>query len=449
MLARSAPGPALYQEAASLYQTPQSCYSLQLYNGPFSSSPLLTSRQSAIMSYSYSITSGPSMITRQSRSYTSSAAPKAHSVSGYSLRGSPRISSTTMRTVSSGFGGGYGAGYGYASGGFDLSNAVDQSSVHLNEKATMQNLNDRLASYLEKVRSLEAANAKLEIQIREYYEQKGPAAQRDYSNYWDIINDLKAKINAANTHNASILLQIDNSKLAADDFKTKYEHELMMHQSAEADIANLRRLLDQTTLTKADLEMQIEGLQDELAYLKKNHAEELAALRTQLTGTVNVEVDAAPQQDLNKVLEEIRAQYEAITDKHRRDQECWFNEKTVTLSKEMAVSTETIQTSKTEINDLRRTMQGLEIELQSQISMKGALENTLADTEARYSHMLAGFQNTINMLEGELGNVRTSIEQQGMEYRMLLDIKTRLEQEIATYRSLLEKEESRPISTGK
>lgn len=55
--------------------------------------------------------------------------------------------------------------------------------------------------------------------------------------------------------------------------------------------------------------------------------QELAALRSQLTGTVNVEVDAAPQQDLNRVLEEIRAQYEAITDKHRRDQEAWFNDK--------------------------------------------------------------------------------------------------------------------------
>lgn len=57
--------------------------------------------------------------------------------------------------------------------------------------------------------------------------------------------------------------------------------------------------------------------------------------------------------------------------------------------------------------------------------------------------MLAGFQNQINMLEGELAQVRASIEQQGRDYNMLLDIKSRLEQEIATYRSLLETEESR------
>lgn len=55
-------------------------------------------------------------------------------------------------------------------------------------------------------------------------------------------------------------------------------------------------------------------------------------MRSQLTGTVNVEVDAAPQVDLNKILDEIRQQYEAITDKHRRDQEAWFNDQVKLIS---------------------------------------------------------------------------------------------------------------------
>ncbi|XP_045071383.1 keratin, type I cytoskeletal 13-like [Coregonus clupeaformis] len=401
--------------------------------------------------------SGGSNIISSRVGYVSSA-PKAFSVYGGGSGGGTRISSSSVRSVSSGYGGGAGFGGSYGSGGggygsrggggFNLSSTLDGGTIHLNEKATMQNLNDRLSTYLDKVRSLEEANSKLEIQIREYYEKKGPAAERDYSKYWAIINDLKDKINGATCNNANILLQIDNSKLAADDFQTKFEHELMMRQSVEADIANLRRLLDQTTLTKADLEMQIEGLQDELAYLKKNHIEELAAMRAQLTGTVNVEVDAAPQQDMSRMMEEIRTQYEGIIDKHRRDQEAWFNDKSANLSKEVATSTEIIQTTKTEINDLRRTVQGLEIELQSQHSMKAAMENTLRETEGRYSAMLSGYQNQIDMLEQELNRVRQSIETQGHDYKMLLDIKSRLEQEIATYRGLLEGEESRPVGSG-
>lgn len=42
---------------------------------------------------------------------------------------------------------------------------------------------------------------------------------------------------------------------------------------------------------------------------------------------VNVEVDAAPQQDLARIMEEIRQQYEGITEKNRRDMETWYKGK--------------------------------------------------------------------------------------------------------------------------
>ncbi|MBO8794284.1 hypothetical protein INO28_13895, partial [Staphylococcus aureus] len=107
--------------------------------------------------------------------------------------------SSLSRSYSSGSTG-YGAG-------FHLSDAIDVSA---NEKATMQNLNDRLASYLEKVRSLEKANADLELKIRQFLDSKATPNARDYSAYYATISDLQAKILHATGVNGGIYLSIDN-----------------------------------------------------------------------------------------------------------------------------------------------------------------------------------------------------------------------------------------------
>ncbi|NXW86095.1 K1C14 protein, partial [Alopecoenas beccarii] len=87
-------------------------------------------------------------------------------------------------------------------------------------------------------------------------------------------------------------------------------------------------------------------------------------------------------------------------------------------------------------------VQGLEIELQSQLSTKAGLEASLRDTEARYCAQLAQIQALITGLEEQLSELRSDMENQNHEYRMLMDIKSRLEQEIATYRKLLEGQDS-------
>ncbi|KAG8429762.1 hypothetical protein GDO86_007067 [Hymenochirus boettgeri] len=351
----------------------------------------------------------------------------------------------------SSFGGSYGGGLGAGAGSgaaFGSAGGFGGAAASLNfagnDKQTMQNLNDRLAAYLDKVRALETANNDLEGKIREWYDKQLKmgigAGIKDYSKYFETINDLRNKILSATIDNSRVVLQIDNAKLAADDFRLKYENELALRQSVEADINGLRRVLDELTLTRGDLEIQIESLGEELAYLKKNHEEEMSIAKSSAAGQVNVEMDAAPGVDLTKILNDMREDYESLAEKNRRDAEQWFNQKSGELRKEISVGVEQVQTSKSEISELRRTLQSLEIELQSQLAMRKSLEDTLSEVDGRYGAQLQQIQLSIRSLEEQLIQIRSDMERQNMEYNQLLDVKTKLEMEIETYRRLLEGE---------
>lgn len=55
--------------------------------------------------------------------------------------------------------------------------------------------------------------------------------------------------------------------------------------------------------------------------------QELRQLQSQTTGDVSVEVNAAPGQDLTKILNDLRNEYEQIIEKNRREVEQWYEVK--------------------------------------------------------------------------------------------------------------------------
>ncbi|XP_034363761.1 keratin, type I cytoskeletal 16-like isoform X1 [Arvicanthis niloticus] len=336
------------------------------------------------------------------------------------------------------FGGGLGGGFGGGLGGF--AGGLGDDLLVGSEKVTMQNLNDRLATYMDNVHALEEANRDLEVKIRDWYQRQRPSEIKDYTPYFKTIEDLKSKIVAGTQENAQTSLQIDNARLTADEFRLKFDNELFLRQSVESDIQNLSKVLDDLGLSRDDLEMVIQNLMEDLASLTRNHEEEMIALRGQTGGDINVEMDAAPGVDLSRILNEMRDQYEQMAEKNRRDVEAWFLSKTEELNKEVASNSELLQSGRSEVSELRRVFQGLEIELQSQLSMKATLENSLEETKGRYCMQLSQIQGLISSVEEQLAQLRCEMEQQSQEYNILLDVKTRLEQEIATYRSLLDSE---------
>uniref|UniRef100_A0A2I3HVJ0 IF rod domain-containing protein n=1 Tax=Nomascus leucogenys TaxID=61853 RepID=A0A2I3HVJ0_NOMLE len=281
---------------------------------------------------------------------------------------------------STNFWGGLGSG-GLAAG---MAGGLQRIGGIQNEKETMQSLNDCLASYLHRVRSRETENQKLENKIWEPMEKKGPQV-RDWGHYFKTIEDLRAQIFANTVDNACIVLQINNARLAADDFTVKYETGLAMRQSVESDIHGLRKVINDTNVTRLQLETEIEAFKEELLFMKKNHKEEVKGLQAQIASSrLTVEVDAPKSQNLAKIMADIQAQYKELARKNQEELD-------------------------------KHTIQSLEIDLDSMRDLKASLENSLREVETR--------------AEGQL---------QAQEYQALLNIKVKQEAEITTYHCLLE-----------
>ncbi|XP_031750291.1 keratin, type I cytoskeletal 15 [Xenopus tropicalis] len=311
----------------------------------------------------------------------------------------------------------------------------------LSQKETLEQLNSRLAAYLEKVSQLEESNRHLEQKIQDLCERRARTS-RDTSRYEKVIAEMEAQINRVKMENSELSLAVENTKLTANNFKAKYETELSLYQIITADIKEVKaadsHLEMETNCLKVELQIQTE----ELSSLKKDHQEDMAKLREdQSKCQVKVEVDSQPANDLTKTLEEMREHCKAIICNSNRKAEPWLVSKIRHYTHQNTIKP--LQAEMVEVTLLRRTIQCLEAELETLHNMKASQRTTLIETEQNYATQLQRIQRIISRTEDELVKTRTDFKQMSADGGMLHYLKDLLQMEIKTYGQLMDVEEIR------
>ncbi|XP_029430032.1 keratin, type I cytoskeletal 13-like [Rhinatrema bivittatum] len=310
------------------------------------------------------------------------------------------------------------------------------------QKQAMRSLNARLASYLERVHSLDRANAQLELQIQEWYEKRTPATH-DFSGYEKTIADLRTQIKDARLSQTRTFLQIDNCKRVVKEFQVKYENELRLQQGISAESKRLQKKQNDLTLSKSSLETEVEILKEELIKLKESQKEDMDNLQEQRGHQENKDISCTPGLNLTKALGEMRGTYEAMAKQNRKDAKAEFAKKSKALKQEVRSGAQTLNIEESKAAELRHTLQDLESELQELHRLKAVQEDRLQETQAGHASRIQRIQGNISRAEAGLAKIWAQLQLQGKDNKALLELTSYLKMEIITYQLLLEGEESR------
>ncbi|XP_071585439.1 keratin, type II cytoskeletal 5-like [Heliangelus exortis] len=324
--------------------------------------------------------------------------------------------------------------------------------VRKDEKEQIKTLNNKFASFIDKVRFLEQQNKVLETKwaLLQEQGQKNNSGKNNLDPLFEAyINNLKRQLANLLNERGRMDGELKNMQDLVEDFKNKYEDEINRRTAAENDFVVLKKDVDAAYMNKVELEAKVDALTDELSFLRALYDAELAQLSTQVSDTaVILSMDNNRDLDLSSIISEVKAQYEDIANRSRAEAEAWYQTKFEELQATAGKHGDDLRNTKGEISELNRMIQRIRSEIENTKNQCASLQTAIGDSEERGEMALKDAKAKMIDLEDALQKAKADMARQLREYQELMNVKLALDIEIATYRKLLEGEESRLSGEG-